>query len=127
VRFAFFSCQDYGFGYFNAHALMAREDVDFVVNLGDYIYAEADYTTANGLGVRTDPVGLAESFRQYRRKYTVYRSDEPLRRLHSRFPMISIWDDHEVQNNYAGRGGPRGGLPAEERYSRARRADAYRA
>ncbi len=43
VRFAFFSCQDYTFGYYNAHALLAEEDVDFVVNLGDYIYAEAYY------------------------------------------------------------------------------------
>jgi alkaline phosphatase D len=128
VRFAFFSCQDYGFGYFNAHALMADEDIDFVVNLGDYIYAEADYTAGDGIGgVRTDPVGVSETLEQYRAKYGVYRSDKRLRRMHSRFPMISIWDDHEVQNNYAGRGGPRGGLPAEERYSRARRAAAYRA
>ena len=43
VRFAFFSCQDFTFGYYNAHALLAEEDVDFVVNLGDYIYAEAYY------------------------------------------------------------------------------------
>jgi alkaline phosphatase D len=106
VRFAFFSCQDYGFGYYNAHALMAREDIDFVVNLGDYIYAEADYTAGDGIGgVRTDPVGLSETLEQYRAKYAVYRSDPRLRRMHSRFPMVSIWDDHEVQNNYAaGRG-----------------------
>ena len=109
VRFAFFSCQDYGFGYFNAHALMAGEDIDFVVNLGDYIYAEADYTTATGTGVRTDPVGLSETLEQYRAKYGVYRSDPRLRRMHSRFPMVSIWDDHEVQNNYAGGAGPSGG------------------
>jgi alkaline phosphatase D len=124
VRFAFFSCKDYGFGYFNAHALMAGEDIDFVVNLGDYIYAEANYTTAAGTGVRTDPVGLSETLEQYRAKYAVYRSDPRLRRMHSRFPMVSIWDDHEVQNNYAGGAGPRGGLLPEERYSRARRAAA---
>jgi alkaline phosphatase D len=127
VRFAFFSCQDYGFGYFNPHTLLAAEDIDFVVNLGDYIYAEANYTTAAGTGVRTDPVGLSETFEQYRAKYGVYRSDARLRRMHSRFPMVSIWDDHEVQNNYAGGAGPTGGLPPEERYSRARRAAAYRA
>ncbi len=46
VRFAFFSCQDFTFGYYNAHALLAEEDVDFVVNLGDYIYAEAYYAPA---------------------------------------------------------------------------------
>jgi alkaline phosphatase D len=128
VRFAFFSCQDYGFGYFNAHTLLAAEDIDFVVNLGDYIYAEANYPVAAGTGgVRDETVGVAETLEQYRAKYALYRSDPRLRRMHSRFPMISVWDDHEVQNNYAGGAGALGGLPAEERYSAARRAAAYRA
>ena len=128
MRFAFFSCQNYGFGYFNAHTLLAQEDVDFVVNLGDYIYAEAAYSAGDGIGgVRTDPVGLSETLEQYRAKYVVYRSDPRLRRMHSRFPMVSIWDDHEVQNNYAGGAGPTGGVPLEERYSEARRAAAYQA
>ena len=38
VRFAFFSCAEFTHGYFNAYAAMADEDLDFVVNLGDYIY-----------------------------------------------------------------------------------------
>ena len=58
VRFAFFSCQDFTFGYFNAHALLAKEDLDFVVYLGDYIYAEDYYPVgAAPGGVRDDPVG----------------------------------------------------------------------
>jgi alkaline phosphatase D len=127
VRFAFFSCQNYGFGYFNPHTLLAAEDVDFVVNLGDYIYAEAEYAAGDGIGgVRTDPVGLSETLEQYRAKYAVYRSDPRLRRMHSRFPLVSIWDDHEVQNNYAGRPAD-GGLSADLRYTRARRNAAFRA
>ena len=127
VRFAFFSCQNYGFGYFNAHTLLAAEDVDFVVNLGDYIYAEAEYSENDGIGgVRTDTVGLSETLEQYRAKYALYRTDPRLRRMHSRFPLISIWDDHEVQNNYAG-GPADGGLPPDLRYSRARRNAAFRA
>jgi alkaline phosphatase D len=127
VRFAFFSCQDYSLGYFNAHALMAGEDIDFVVNLGDYIYAENYYAPGDGLGgLRTDPAGLAETLEGYRAKYAVYRSDPALRRMHARFPMVSIWDDHEVQDNYAGGAGPTGGLTPDKRYSEARRADAYR-
>ena len=51
VRFAFFSCQDFTFGYFNAHALLAKEDLDFVVCLGDYIYAE-DYYPVGPAGRR---------------------------------------------------------------------------
>ena len=85
VRFAFFSCQEYAFGYFNAHNLLAREDVDFVVNLGDYIYAEAYYTPGDAFAaVRADPVGYAETIEQYRAKYALYRSEAPLRKVHSR-------------------------------------------
>jgi alkaline phosphatase D len=40
--------------------------------------------------------------------------------------MITTWDDHEVQDNYAG-GEPDGGLPPEKRYSNARKRAAYRA
>ena len=116
VRFAFFSCQEYTFGYFNAHNLLAEEDIDFVVNLGDYIYAEAYYAPGDAFaGVRTDPIGFSETLDQYRAKYKLYRTEAPLRRMHANFPMISIWDDHEVQDNYAGGAGPTGGLPPELR------------
>ena len=128
VRFAFFSCQDYTFGYFNAHALLAREDVDFVVNLGDYIYAEAYYAPGDAFaGVRADPIGYSETLEQYRAKYAMYRTEKPLRDMHARFPMISIWDDHEVIDNYAGGAGPTGGLSPDKRYTEARRAAGYRA
>ena len=128
VRFAFFSCQDYTFGLYNAHALLAEEDIDFVVCLGDYIYAETYYAAGDGRGgVRTDPIGVSETLDQYRAKYALYRADAALRRMHARHPMITIWDDHEVQDNYAGRAGPRGGLPPELRYTQARKAAAYRA
>ena len=128
VRFAFWSCQDYTFGHFNAHRMLVKEDVDFVVNLGDYIYAEAYYAADDGRGgVRTDPIGFSETLSQYRDKYRLYRTDPALRRMHSQFPMISIWDDHEVEDNYAGGAGPTGGLAPELEYTRARQASAYRA
>jgi alkaline phosphatase D len=77
--------------------------------------------------VRADPVGYAQTTDQYRAKYAAYRSDPSLRRMHSRFPLISIWDDHEVVDNYAGGARPTGGLPPERLYTQARRAAAYRA
>jgi len=40
--------------------------------------------------------------------------------------MVATWDDHEVQNNYAG-SEPDGGLEASLRYSQRRRHAAYRA
>ena len=77
--------------------------------------------------VRADPVGYAETIEQYRAKYALYRSEAPLRKVHSLFPMISIWDDHEVVDNYAGGAGPTGGLTPDKLYTEARRAAAYRA
>jgi alkaline phosphatase D len=126
VRFGFFSCQDYTHGYYNAHGAMARDDLDFVVCLGDYIYAEAYHTRRGGTGVRDDRIGLATTLQDYRDKYALYRSDKDLQAMHAAFPMIATWDDHEVQNNYAG-GEPDGGLEERLRYSQRRRRDAYRA
>ena len=128
VRLGFFSCQNYPHGFYNAHELMAREDLDFVVNLGDYIYAEAYHSRADGTGVRDDRIGRqredvireAISLDDYRDKYKLYRKDPALRKMHARFPMVSTWDDHEAQDNYAG-GAPGGGLPPEQRFSEARR------
>lgn len=137
VRFAFFSCQEYSHGYYNALAEMADGDYDFVVCLGDYIYAETYTSTANGNGVRNDRIGRenpdnpsivreAVTLSDYRRKYQLYRSDPALRAVHQKFPMVMLWDDHEVQDNYAG-GAPGGGLPAGKHFSNARKKAAYRA
>ncbi|MEO8689754.1 MAG: alkaline phosphatase D family protein [Solirubrobacteraceae bacterium] len=127
VRFAFFSCQEYSFGYFNAHARLAHEDVDFVVNLGDYIYS--DVSLAPPLGVRDPKFVLSGGFSavtkdEYRDRYKRYREDSSLRKMHAQFPMISLWDDHEVQNDYAG-GDPAGGGVTGDPYSPARRNLAY--
>ncbi len=139
VRFAYMSCQDYTHGYYNALALMATEDVDFVVCLGDYIYDESYHSVADGTGVRDDKIGPAPrpgtttsfhnqaiSLDQYRKKYELYRSDASLRKVHSLFPFITTWDDHEVQDNYAGHPSD-GGLPPANQYSVKRRNAAYRA
>ena len=140
VRFGFFSCADFTHGYYNAYELMSRLDLDFVINLGDYVYAETYHTKRGGTGVREDRIGRetdgegpiasytreAVTLAHYRRKYALYRSDASLRKVHARFPVISVWDDHEVQDNYAGRA-PDGGLDAAKRYSLARRRAAYRA
>jgi len=59
VKFAFFSCGEYTHGYFNGYDLMSRDDLDFVVCLGDYIYSEAYHSKAGGTGVRDDKIGKA--------------------------------------------------------------------
>ena len=136
VRFGFFSCADYTHGYYNAYDLLAREDLDFVVCLGDYIYAES-YHAKGKTGVRDDKTGKANSdnpgivreavsLADYRAKYALYRSDKTLRDVHAKFPMITTWDDHEVQDNYAGNA-PGGGLDPSKHYTAARKAAGYKA
>jgi alkaline phosphatase D len=137
VRFGFFSCANFTDGHYNAYALLAREDLDFVVSLGDYIYAETYSLVGDGRAVRDDTIGKpnphfrhilreAATLPEYRSKYALYRSDESLRRLHATVPIVAAWDDHEVQNNYANDADD-GGLPLRSRFSRARRDAAYQA
>ena len=38
LRFAFASCQHYETGFYTAYEHMARESLDLIVHLGDYIY-----------------------------------------------------------------------------------------
>ncbi len=137
VSFAFWSCQDYTHGWYNALAHLNDQDLDFVVCLGDYIYAEDYHTVKDGTAVRDDKIGsvlpgynegrpVALTLDDYRRKYSLYRKDENLRRMHQQFAFVSLWDDHEVQDNYAGVPAD-GGLPAVQKYSRARRNAGYKA
>ena len=61
----------------------------------------------------------------YRIRYGQYKSDAALRAAHARCPWLVIWDDHEVDNNYAGLAGEND-MESEEQM-RTRRAAAYQA
>jgi alkaline phosphatase D len=137
VRFGFFSCADFTHGHFNAYDRLAAEDLDFVVCLGDYIYAETYAAVGDGRAIRDDPIGEprgyyrnilreAATLPEYRAKYALYRTDPALRKLHAAFPVVATWDDHEVQNNYANDARD-GGLPLRAGFARARRDAAYQA
>ena len=54
-----------------------------------------------------DIVREATTYQNYLDKYALYRSDPALRKVHQKFPMVMLWDDHEVQDNYAGEPGRR--------------------
>lgn len=97
LRFAFASCQKYEVGYYTAYEHMAREELDLVFHLGDYIYEKGDGRDA----VR--PHGQSEIFTldEYRARYAVYKTDRALQAAHAMAPWIVTWDDHEVSNDYA--------------------------
>ena len=66
---------------------------------------------------------MATTLDHYREKYALYRCDKSLRKVHAKAPMIVVWDDHEVQDNYAGRA-PGGGLPPSSSTARSAGAPA---
>jgi alkaline phosphatase D len=97
LRFAFASCQHYEQGYFTAYDHMAKEDLDFVMHLGDYIYENPGLD--NRVRKHTGPELMTVD--DYRNRYAQYRSDPALQAAHAQYPWIVVWDDHEVDNNYA--------------------------
>jgi alkaline phosphatase D len=97
LRFAFASCQHYEQGYFAAHRHMAREDIDLVVFLGDYIY-ESSWGRNH---VRKHNAGEPYTLEDYRNRYALYKSDTDLQTSHAAAPWLVTWDDHEVDNDYA--------------------------
>jgi alkaline phosphatase D len=111
LRFAFASCQHYESGLYTAYEHMAREDLDLVVHLGDYIYEGASRPSA----VRSHVGAEIISVDDYRARYALYKSDPALQAAHAMAPWIVTWDDHEVCNNYAG----------DHAGSRAQPRDAY--
>lgn len=105
VRIAFFSCQDYQAGYYGAHQTIAEiDDLDLVVCLGDYIYERTYYQgpedRRDTLGANGD--GEVQTLAEYRQKYQLYKADADLQAMHAAHPFTAIWDDHEVEDNFAG-------------------------
>ena len=102
MRLACVSCANLESGYFNVYdAIANRNDVDAVLMLGDYIY---EYETGgfgpNGNIDRIwDPAVEIVDLNEYRLRYSSYRMDYALRKLHQNFPWICIWDDHETAND----------------------------
>jgi alkaline phosphatase D len=98
VRFGVVSCSNYQNGYFNAYEELAdRTDIDEIVTLSDY-----------------------------RVRYSYYRLDPMLRKLHQQHPFILIWDDHEFSND-ANKFGAENHDPSTEGSWEVRKNNAYKA
>jgi alkaline phosphatase D len=106
VRFAVAGCQKYEDGYFTAFRNIAAERFDFVFHYGDYIY---EYRTlrpgeANLRVVRVMPNEPDECYTldDYRHRYSLYQLDPDLQAAHASAPFVMSFDDHEVDNDWAG-------------------------
>ncbi|EEY96561.1 alkaline phosphatase D family protein [Acinetobacter johnsonii] len=105
VQFAVCSCSNYPAGYFHVYKEIAKQDVDVVIHLGDYIYeyGMGGYATEEAVAMaraladdnNTEIIRLDD----YRKRYALYRLDPDLQAAHQRHPFIVIWDDHELAND----------------------------
>lgn len=101
LKFAIVSCSNYEGGYFNAYGSIAqRNDLDAVIHLGDYIYEYEKGAYGIGLSSRqNEPATEILTLADYRTRYSLYRLDAELIRLHQQHTFITIWDDHESAND----------------------------
>ena len=103
LKFGVVSCSNYQGGYFNGYGRLAeRNDLDAVIHLGDYIYENGNFSYGDStiwddrlVEPGTEIVSLAE----YRTRYSTYRLDTNLIRVHQQHPFITVWDDHETAND----------------------------
>nr|WP_326530652.1 alkaline phosphatase D family protein [Rhodoferax sp.] len=121
LRIAYASCQRWEHGYFSAYRHMRDENLDAVVFLGDYIY---EYPAA-GNAVRLPTGGWVLTLEDYRARYALHKGETELQAMHASCPWLVTWDDHEVQNDYAGMYAGENGPPVANFL--ARRAAAYQA
>ncbi len=97
LNFAIASCQRWDAGHFAAWRHMAQEDLDVVMFLGDYIY---EYSSRPDV-IRRHEGLVANTLDSYRARYATYKSDPALQAAHASAPWLLVWDDHEVDNDYA--------------------------
>ena len=109
VRFAVAGCQHYEEGYYTAWRRIAEEPLDFVFHYGDYIYEGATSPTRirkkNGrpfVNLRNHVGPQIYTLDDYRRRYAQYKTDPDLQAAHAAAPWFVTFDDHEVDNNWAG-------------------------
>ncbi|MFD1831981.1 alkaline phosphatase D family protein [Streptomyces desertarenae] len=116
IRFGVVSCSHYESGFFTAYRhLAARNDLDAVLHLGDYIYeyGKGEFPLKDGIVREMRPVHETVTLADYRQRHAHYKSDPDLAALHAAHPVIAIWDDHEVAND-AWSGGAENHTPGTE-------------
>jgi len=105
ARFGIVGCQAYEQGYYTAHRKIAAEDLDFIYCYGDYIYEGRGNRVFNGAGgpqenARVHLGGETYTVTDYRQRYAQYKMDADLQASHASAAWFTVWDDHEIDNNW---------------------------
>jgi alkaline phosphatase D len=101
LRLALASCQHYEQGEFAVHREIAERDLDLVLFVGDYLYESSNPRYQ----VRKHEALRPRTLAAYRQRHATYKLDAHLRASHAAHPWVLTWDDHEVENDYAGLAG----------------------
>jgi alkaline phosphatase D len=120
LKFGVASCQHYEQGYFVALRHAAESGLDLFAHVGDYIYESSWGKKRIRSHGAPEPVSLDD----YRIRHALYKTDPGLRAAHAAMPWLVTWDDHEVENDYAG---PVSENADPEAWFLERRQNAYRA
>ncbi|MGX1540999.1 alkaline phosphatase D family protein [Streptomyces adustus] len=123
LRIALASCQNWQHGYFTAYRDMLDQQPDLVLFVGDYIYESSAYSYRVR---RHEGVGQPVTLAQYRARHEQYNTDPDLQAMRAAAPFVVVFDDHEVEQDWAGdmANDPVAWPPAK---FRARRAAAFQA
>ncbi|HYN94776.1 MAG TPA: alkaline phosphatase D family protein, partial [Pilimelia sp.] len=126
LAMAFVSCSQYEHGYFTAYRRLAEEQPDLILHLGDYQYEYArDVYTIPGGNPRDHEGPETVTLANYRQRHAQYKADLDLQAAHAAAPWLVVWDDHEVDNNWADEVPERPDIPQPDFL--ARRAAAFQA
>jgi len=102
LTMCFASCAQFEHGWFTAYRRLAEDEPDVVLHLGDYLYeyTAQDYVAPAG-NVRDHVGPEIETLANYRQRYAQYKADPDLQAAHAVAPWLTVWDDHELDNNWA--------------------------
>ncbi len=100
---AFLSCSQYEHGFFTGYRRIAESEPELILHLGDYVYEYAAHTyNAPGGNARDHAGPETRTLANYRQRFAQYKLDPDLRAAHAAAPWLAVFDDHEVDNNWAG-------------------------
>jgi alkaline phosphatase D len=102
LTMCFASCSQYEHGFFTAYRRLAEDHPDLVLHLGDYQYEyTANDYVADGGNVRDHAGPATVTLANYRQRHAQYKTDPDLQAAHATAPWLVVWDDHELDNNWA--------------------------
>ncbi|MET8311502.1 alkaline phosphatase D family protein [Micromonospora sp. NPDC005173] len=102
LAMGFVSCSQYEHGYFTAYRRLAETEPELILHLGDYQYEYApDTYNVPGGNPRDHEGPETRTLANYRQRHAQYKTDADLQAAHAVAPWVVVFDDHEVENNWA--------------------------